>query len=124
MGEPPKGRERRVFVRIAKALPVHYKVIRIPKSPEDIVNPVEMQSTTKDISAGGLSFYLKERLELFSVLEIRLELPNEPTPVVCLAEVVRCRLVENTPYSDTAVCFLDLTNRDRRILTTFIQKQP
>ena len=117
------GADRRAFVRLSKSLEVHYKIIKNASSPKTPLASAEVRSTTKDISAGGLSFYLKEKIPLFSILEIRLSVPGSPADILCLAEVVRSRQVENTPFCDTAVCFLDMSNHDRLILDKFVLKE-
>ena len=129
MDEKPKNPKsndlanRRAFIRLSKSLTVHYKLIKNSKVPGEVPNPSDVRASTKDISAGGLAFYLKQNIPLYSILEIHLVLPDGPEPVVCLAEVVRSRLVENTPYCDTAVCFLDLSGRDRQRLDAFVRAE-
>ena len=113
----------RAFVRLSKSLTVYYKLIKNSKFPKEIPYAVEVGAITKDISAGGLSFYLKEKIPLFSIVEIRLVLPGVTETIVCLAEVVRSRLVENTPFCDTAVCFLDISNHDRQVVDKFVHTE-
>ena len=115
--------DKRAFVRLSKSLTLRYKVVKIPKSAGTAPNTEEMRASTKDISAGGLAFYCKEKLPPLSILEVRLSMPGDEQPVLCLAEVVRVRVVENTPFCDTALHFLDLSSHDRRILDKFVQKE-
>ena len=115
--------ERRAFVRLSKSLTLRYKVVKVPQSSSMAPSDEEIQASTKDISAGGLAFYSKEKLPHLSILEVRLNVPGEDQPVICLAEVVRVRVVENTPFCDTALHFLDLSSHDRRILDKFVQKE-
>ena len=115
--------DRRAFVRLSKSLTVYYKLIKNSKFPKESPKSEEMRASTKDISAGGLAFYLKENIPPLSLVEVRIELPGQATPVVCLAEVVRSRYVENTPFRDTALHFLDISGRDRKVLDQFVHKE-
>ena len=77
---------------------------------------------TKNISAGGLVFVAKESLLLGSILELKIELP-EDKPVDCLARGVREEEIENEKVYETAVCFLDLSAADRSRLEKFVVKE-
>jgi c-di-GMP-binding flagellar brake protein YcgR len=123
MTQSAGGAERRLFTRLSKSLTVYYKVIKNAKSPDPVKDAIEMRAGTKDISAGGLAFYIREKIPLYSILEIRMSLPGRTEPVTCLAEVVRSRLVENTPFCDIALCFLDLSNKDRVLVDKFVHQE-
>ena len=114
---------RRVFFRLSKSLPVRYRLVKNSKSPKAEVSPVEMCTNTKDISAGGLAFYIKENIPPQSLVEVTLQLPDQKEPIVCLAEVVRSRIVEHTYFRDTALNFLDLSSHDRQVLDKFVKKE-
>ena len=115
--------DKRAFVRLAKSLTLRYKVMKVPKGSAMTPSGEEMRVSTKDISAGGLAFYCKEKLPQLSMLEIKLSLSDDEPPVICLAEVVRVRVVENTPFCDTALHFLDLSSHDRQLLDKFVKKE-
>ncbi len=130
LGKAPKyapieqTQERRLFQRLVASVTVHYRLVKNARTPEtlDADGAFESNSQTKDISAGGLSFFLKEGIPAGSILELRIDLPDTEG-VRCLARVVRYQSVTDTPYYEIAVCFLDLSARDRQVLDKFVEKE-
>ncbi len=116
--------DRRLFSRLATNAHVFYRVIKDALFPGEIASDTpEFTAMTKDISAGGLSFFLKEAISVTSILELRITIPGEKKPIQCLAKVVRTVSIEGTPFFETAVCFLDLTSRDRQTLDKFVERE-
>jgi type II secretory ATPase GspE/PulE/Tfp pilus assembly ATPase PilB-like protein len=121
----PKMPERRLFPRLNANVTVHYRLVKNSRVPEEVMETgaFEANAQTKDISAGGLSFFLSEGIAAGSLLELKIDLPGSPEPLRCLAKVMRFQSVEDSPYFDTAVCFLDLSGRDRQLFDKFIEKE-
>ena len=119
-----KSSDRRAFPRVAASVTVHYRVVKDARLPEEIAEDggFEANAETKDISAGGLSFFIKEGIMAGSILELKIDLPEGFESVKCLAKVMRYQSVEDSPYYETAVCFLDLSGRDRQNLDRFVEK--
>ena len=65
---------------------------------------------------------LKEAITPNSIVELKIHLSGEGAPLECLAKVIRHQSVENTPFYETALCFLDLSNRDRLQLEKYVEK--
>jgi c-di-GMP-binding flagellar brake protein YcgR len=103
---------------------VHYRLVKNARLPGELAEEgaFEANTLTKDLSAGGLSFFLKEGIAAGSILELKIDLP-ELESIRCLAKVVRYQSVPETPYYETAVCFLDLSGRDRQALDKFVEKE-
>ena len=119
-----KTADRRAFKRLSANVTVHYRMVKNARLPEEILESgaFEANSQTKDISAGGLSFFIKEGIVAGSILELKIDLPDGANPVKCLAKVIRYQSIEGSPYYDTAVCYLDLSGRDRQTLDKFVEK--
>jgi hypothetical protein len=81
-----------------------------------------MSAVSKDIGGGGMACYLKEAIAPQSILELKIHLPSEETPLECLAKVIRHQAVEATPFFETALCFLDMDNRDRHLLEKYVER--
>ncbi len=115
-------KERRAFIRISKSLKLYYKVIQETITSSKNRHAPEVFSSTRDVGAGGLLFLTNERLMFGSVLEVRLMLPSAEKlePIVCSAEVLRCNIFESPSLYETAICFLDISNHDRLILSEFV----
>ena len=119
-----KTAERRVFTRLSANVVVHYRVVKNARLPEQLAETgaFEANTQTKDISAGGLLFFLKEGVAAGSILELKIDVPGHDA-LRCLAKVVRYQSVQDSPYYETAVCFLDLSGRDRQLLEKYIEKE-
>ena len=119
-----KTSERRIFSRLAANVNVAYRVVKNARTPEETEESIqETEAFTKDISAGGLAFFLKEGLEQGSILELRIELPGQKESVRCLAKVMRLQSIEGTIFFEIAVCFLDLSGRDRQLLDKYVERE-
>jgi type II secretory ATPase GspE/PulE/Tfp pilus assembly ATPase PilB-like protein len=118
VGEVSPYSNRRLFMRLDAKVPVHWKIYVSDNKEGDKLFP-EYQSATKNISAGGLLFATKEAVPKASVLELKIDLPQE-LPITCLAKVVRVAEIETEKGYDVAVCFLDLSGADRSRLNKFV----
>ncbi len=118
VGEVSLYSNRRLFMRLDAKVPVHWKIYAPDNKEGDKLFP-EYQSATKNISAGGLLFATKEAVPKASVLELKIDLPEE-LPITCLAKVVRVAEVATEKGYDVAVCFLDLSGADRSRLNKFV----
>ena len=119
-----RTQERRLFQRLTANVTVHYRLVKNARLPEQLAEDgaFEANTQTKDISAGGLSFFLKEGIAAGSILELKIDLPGT-NGIRCLAKVVRYQSIPDSPYYETAVCFLDLSGRDRQTLDKFVEKE-
>ena len=109
--------ERRIYKRNEHGLKIIYKVF---VSQEEVLKKKtvpEESSITRDISAGGLAFISDRPLDMGSILELKIEVPDEKT-IECLSRVVRIEELEKA-YS-IAVCFLDIASGGRAILEGYL----
>ncbi len=118
-----KSIDRRIFVRLLANVNIAYRLIKDSNNPDQIEDSApETVAVTKDISAGGLAFYLKEEISEGSILELKIDLPNQEQSIRCLSKVMRDQSVDGTPFYEMAVCFLDLSVRDRQFLDKYVEK--
>jgi hypothetical protein len=113
--------DRRLFIRMDSVVNIRYKVVKASPIREIAKKSAEF-TVTKNISAGGLLFISKERLPISTILELKIELPEEKH-VECLARVVREEEIDNEKMLEVAVCFLDLSASDRSRLEKFVVKE-
>lgn len=120
--EPPKPsiEDKRIYARLDSRVYVRYKVFKqkLEKSKELTFEP-ELVGVTKNMSAGGLLFNASENINLGTVVDLTLELPEE-NPIQCLARTVRVEEVIPNKSYETAVCFLDLPNAERARLNRYV----
>jgi len=121
---PERTIERRLFQRLKANVTVHYRVVKNARLPEQLAEngAFEANTQTKDISAGGLCFYLKEGIAAGSILDLKVEMQGTDG-IRCLAKVARYQSIPDSPYYETAVYFLDLSGRDRQLLEKFVEKE-
>ena len=121
---PERAQERRLFPRLTASVTVHYRLVKNARLPEQLAvsGAFEANTQTKDISAGGLSFFLKEGIAAGSILDLKIDVPGSDG-VRCLAKVARYQSIPESPYYETAVYFLDLSGRDRQLLDKFVEKE-
>ncbi|MCM8787274.1 MAG: PilZ domain-containing protein, partial [Candidatus Omnitrophica bacterium] len=78
-------------------------------------------TVTKDISAGGFLFVSKETIDIGTIIEVTIELPDGiSAPIECLAKVVRLEEIEENKLYYVGVCFLDMTSEQRYRLEKFV----
>ncbi len=116
----PSAADRRAYSRVDKKANIRYKVF---KSHEELLKKgfkPEKFSVAKNISGGGLLFISNEQLSIGSLLELSIELPDNPKPIQCLSRVVRVEeIYENESYN-IAVCFLDITGAERTLIDKYV----
>lgn len=115
-GEPDVVEQRKAL-RIKMAVPLEYGLIR-PGSEMFV-------TTTIDLSATGLRFPCA--LQFWVGLELRLIIRLEGQPIEVPARVVRVaarpREIRGRKSWETAVQFLRISLKDRRIVEQFVRKQ-
>ena len=121
---PERTQERRLFPRLTTSVTVHYRLVKNARLPGQVAESgaFEANTQTKDISAGGLSFFLKEGIAAGSILDLKIDIPGSDG-VRCLAKVARYQSIPDSPFYETAVYFLDLSGSDRQLLDKFVEKE-
>jgi type II secretory ATPase GspE/PulE/Tfp pilus assembly ATPase PilB-like protein len=119
----PSGFGKRAWGRLSSKINLRFKAF---KSQEELLKrgfKPEQLSVTRDISAGGLLFISNESLEIGSILELKIELPNDEEPIECLARVVRIDETDQANAYNVAICFLDIAGAERSRLNKYIQAE-
>jgi len=112
--------ERRTFVRINADVPVRYNI------PKKVNNPKPVK--TKNISVGGIAISLNEKLALRDRISLEMEMPDVPTPVMVIGEVVWIR--EDVEQEDqqgvrhfsAGIEFKEILPKDQAKISKFIKK--
>lgn len=113
----PYVKERRRFPRINARLPLQYK---------DIQRPIETYSgtLTRDIGEGGIRFIANEFLSIFTRLLVEASIPSFSRPIKAISKVAWIRKIPSGNQYDVGVQFMDMTEEDKKHLTSFIAKSP
>ncbi|HHV98985.1 MAG TPA: hypothetical protein GXX36_05735 [Clostridiaceae bacterium] len=116
--------QRRHFFRLNLSLPVSYREYN-PLSKEDDDKEKEFkESTTIDVSGGGISFITDELLEFDMDVEGKLMLPNNKE-IAFIGKIVRSEnLYEVNPDKyKTALKFSTIENKNKEILIQYLHKE-
>jgi len=117
--------QRRNFFRLNLSLPVKYREYdpTLTKNKEDEQGEYK-ESTTIDVSGGGISLTTDEKLETDKVIEGRLTLPNHKE-IVFIGKIVRSeRFFEINPDKyKTAIKFSSIDNMNKESLIRYLHKE-
>lgn len=139
LSHKPIGREetpdtsisQRIYKRVEKKVAIRYKILtdKSIKMATEGWSPTgkadeekEHATTTKDISAGGALFYADNFIPRTSKMEIKIELPDDGSVMMCLARVERVEELKKDAIYSIAVCFLDMARSDRVRIDKYIKK--
>jgi len=119
----PDPSDRRVYERIDDCLYVRYKLFKSQaKATKGADYEPELVGVTKNLSGGGVLFSSTEAIPKGTIVDVKMELPDNEKNIECLARIIRCtELVPNKDYQ-IAVCFLDLPSSERSRLNRYIDK--
>jgi len=109
--------EKRKFVRIEWPCVVHYKTSEEPHTEDQIVG--------RDISEGGVSFIVYERLIKGSELEIQIQFPFDSMPVFIKGKVVWIKKIgeEHARTFEVGILFTEVEPRDQKRLKMYINNE-
>jgi len=79
--EKYEGFDRRLFPRLDVSALVEYAILKIL--------PLKQKSASKDISAGGIRFIVREDLKMDTPLSLTIHLPDGGAPVKAKGKIVR-----------------------------------
>jgi c-di-GMP-binding flagellar brake protein YcgR len=109
--------ENRKFVRIEWPVIIKYKTVEDPHAEDQIVG--------KDISEGGARFIIYERLVKGTKLEIQLEAPFDPMPILAKGEIAWIKKIgdENSKTFEAGVVFKGISQIDQKRLKMYIENE-
>lgn len=103
--------ERREYTRIPEESEVTYKILRAPKLNMFL---------TKDISSGGICFFVQESVPQNSLLEIRLTLEKVPFSFKAIVRTKWIRKVAHSERYEVGVEFVNLPEEATKHLLRYI----
>ena len=109
--------EKRRFVRIAWPVLVHYRTLEEPFTKDQIIG--------KNVSEGGVSFTVYERLAKGTALDMQIQTPYDSLPIFVKARVAWIKNVgeEHEKRFEVGVNFTDVDSKDRKRLKTCIDNE-
>ncbi len=124
------GASRRTYERVEKKVNVRYKLLDDKhKRPMEEWSPLARtgeeevwhETTTKDISGGGLLFYSDTSIPKGTIVEMVIDLPDSGRPIECLTRVERVEEIKKDSVYGIGVCFLDMSRVDRSRVDKYIK---
>jgi len=109
--------EKRKFVRINWPVVVHYKTLEEPTTQDQIVG--------KNISEGGVSFIVYEKLIKGTTLDMQIQIPFDSMPIFTKAKVVWIRKTgeEHAKIFEVGVEFIEVDPRDQKRFKMYINNE-
>jgi len=110
--------ERRKYVRLDTRLKITYNILEKEGGPQ--------QSETRDISGGGIRLFLDDPIAEKTLLQITIQLPEDPTPIRCVGKVVWVEsfsVLQGEKKEDqyeAGVIFTDIEQKDRDRIIKYV----
>jgi hypothetical protein len=112
--------DKRNYARLHSRVNLRFKVFDSMDQAASRGYKPENLTVTGNLSAGGLLFYANESVAVSSLVEVKLELPDSPDSIVCLAKVIRVEEIEPGRKYNIAVQYLDITSANRARINKFV----
>ena len=106
--------ERRRYIRIPENLEISYEVIPAEKKP--------IAYTTRDISQGGIKFWVHDFIPKNSRLKIRLVLCRTSIVIEALVQLVWISKIAHGDAYEIGVKFVDIPQKAAELLTGCIKE--
>jgi len=109
--------EKRRFVRIDWPVVVQYKALEEPSTQDQIVG--------RDISEGGISFTVYERLAKGTKLDMQVQVPFDSMPIFVKGKVVWIRKAgeEHGKAFEIGVSFIEVDLKDQKRFKMYIENE-
>ena len=109
--------EKRKFVRIDWPVIVEYKTLDEPFTQDQIVG--------KNVSEGGVSFIVYERLQKGTTLDMQIQVPFDSMPIFAKGIVMWVKKVgeEHVKSFEVGVKFSEIDPRDEKRFKIYINKE-
>lgn len=107
--------ERRRYRRAESSLSIQYRNLRKP-------GDVPIQTLTKNISEGGVSFKSSEFISLACRLVVEISLPILPKPIKAISKIAWIRKIPSSDQYELGNQFLEITKEDKAHLINFVNK--
>lgn len=120
--------EKRKFMRVAVQFRILFRVLDAEKAKSPAADSEHpFRGVTQDLSAGGICFYTEEQLSPDDILEIKIEIPDDPGAIDCIGRVLRVSYSEQDDKSKkslwrVAVLFLAIQSEERQRIENYCKK--
>jgi Tfp pilus assembly protein PilZ len=109
--------EKRKFKRLRYEVEIELSYYR-KKSGTEIIKKMR----TENISAGGIRATTSNRLEVGSLMSIKLTMPHTGDEISCFAQVAWIRPLKDGTF-DTGFAFSNLSNKEIAVIDRFVEKE-
>ena len=114
--EPVSPETLRDYFRVSTSLPIEASYIAGPK--EVNAQTWKLHGTTIDLSGSGVLALFAEKPASNNRIQLIISIPNEETPVVCLANVVRTYRLRQKRYQ-VAFHFENISAKTRDVIVSY-----
>ncbi len=86
-----------------------YKGLEISSAEWDMV-------ALKDLSAGGVFFYSSKNLGIDSLLDLKIDVSTDSSPIKCVGIVLRVKIQQDTSIFGIAAAFMEISAQDKEMI--------
>jgi len=110
--------DRRKYKRLRFGVIVEISYYQQEPKDREIIN----KTRTKDISAGGIRVSIRDKLDIDSLVSVKLTIPNTDREVTCFGQVAWVSPPGKGRY-ETGLAFMDLSEKEAALIEEFIEKE-
>jgi len=114
------GPEKRTYMRVSARCAIKYA--KLSKKLKPLMDMIT-KAHTKNISAGGLKFVVREKVPLNTILEFEFEIPGTSKQLVGLGEVTRIRKNPGKRVYDVGLKFLWVQQEKAKLIDAYVRKK-
>jgi len=113
------GGERRLYKRIAKPFMTKFRILKDEPSQEDSASWDMV--VVKNLGAGGILFNYDKKMDMGSLLDLKINFPASEQPIKCTGKVIR---IEDTPHPSVvriAAVFTEISEEEKAMINNLAE---
>ncbi len=115
-----KGQERRKYERRQKPFMVRFRTI--PLVAKKMVSTGWDMVPVKNLSAGGMLFDYNNNLELYSLLDLKIDISRSTPTINCVGKIIRIEKLQPTSLFRIEIKFTDIGEQEKELISKAIEE--
>ena len=112
--------EKREYTRAEKPF-----VLRLRIKPENDHKATSVgwnMVSANNLSAGGVFLYYVKELEIGTLVELKISIPESTTSIYCVGETIRTSKQPKSQIYEIAISFKEIENKERELINKLINE--
>ncbi len=114
------GQERRKYKRMEKPVMVRFR--SIPLVAKETVSTGWDTVTVKNLSAGGMLFDYNNNLELYSLLDLKIDISRSTPTINCVGKIIRIEELQPNSMLRIATEFTEIDEQEKAMINTTVEE--